>query len=264
MRALVTGVTRGIGRSLVEHLVDGGWQVVAVARDGQALRERATEWGPAVVPYAADVTDGPRLAQVADEAGDLDLVVANAGALLGAGAVWEGDADAWWRGVEINLRGAYLTLRAVLPRMVERGSGRVVLLASGIGTAPSPYDSGYGASKAAVLHLATTVQVELAGTGVRVFPVSPGMVATDMTRFPPELTRHLPQYADIPPEQFTPVQRLLELVDAIAAGDLDPLAGRFVHATDDRAALLGGMDPDDPRGRTLRLAPGWPDDPRGS
>lgn len=263
MRALVTGVTRGIGRSLVEHLVAGGWEVVAVARDEEVLRERAGAWGPAVTPYVADVTDAARLAEVADAAADLDLVVANAGALLGAGAVWESDPDAWWSGVEVNLRGVYLTLRAVLPRMIERGSGRVVVLASGIGTEPSPYDSGYGASKAAVLHLASTAQVELEGTGVRVFPVSPGMVATDMTQFPEELTRHLPRYADIPPDQYTPVDLLLGLVDEIATGRLDPLAGRFVHARDDRDRLLAEVDPADPRARTLRLAPAWPDDPRG-
>ncbi|MGD9956989.1 MAG: SDR family oxidoreductase [Candidatus Nanopelagicales bacterium] len=263
MRVLVTGVTRGIGRSVVEHLVAGGWEVAAVARDADALQALCDGWGPAVAPYVADVTDGPRLAAAVEAAGDLDLVVANAGALLGAGAVWESDPDAWWRGVEINLRGAYLTVRAVLPRMIERGSGRIVLLASGIGTAPSPYDSGYGASKAALLHLASTVQVELAGTGVRVFPVSPGMVATDMTRFPDELTRHLPQYADIPPEQFTPVDLLLGLLDEIASGRLDPIAGRFVHARDDRDLLLAAIDPADERARTLRLAPAWPDDPRG-
>jgi len=263
VRALVTGVTRGIGRSLVEHLVAGGWEVAAVARDTEALQGLAAEWGPQVTAYVADVTDGPRLAEAAAEAGDLDLVVANAGALLGAGSVWESDADAWWRGVEVNLRGAYLTLRAVLPRMIGRGSGRIVVMASGIGTAPSPYDSGYGASKAAVLHLASTAQAELEGTGVRVFPVSPGMVATDMARFPEELTRHLPQFADIRADQYTPVGRLLGLVDEIASGRLDPLAGRFVHASDDRGALLAGIDHDDPRGRTLRLAAGWPDDPRG-
>ena len=206
MKALVTGVTRGIGRSLVEHLVADGWDVAAVARDEAALGALAAAWDGRVTPYAADVTDGPRLAEVAAQVGDLDLVVANAGALLGAGAVWESDPDSWWRGVEVNLRGVYLTLHAVLPRMIARGSGRIVVLASGIGTGPSPYDSGYGASKAAVLHLASTVEAELAGSGVHVFPVSPGMVRTDMTRFPDELTRHLPEMADIPDDRFTPVE----------------------------------------------------------
>ena len=263
VKALVTGVTRGIGRSLVEHLVADGWDVAAVARDEAALGALAAAWDGRVTPYAADVTDGPRLAEVAAQVGDLDLVVANAGALLGAGAVWESDPDSWWRGVEVNLRGVYLTLHAVLPRMIARGSGRIVVLASGIGTGPSPYDSGYGASKAAVLHLASTVEAELAGSGVHVFPVSPGMVRTDMTRFPDELTRHLPEMADIPDDRFTPVELVLRLVDEIGTGRLDALAGRFVHARDDRDRLLAEVDPADPRPRTLRLAPAWLGDPRG-
>ena len=262
MKALVTGATRGIGRSLAEHLVAGGWEVAALGRSDATVRALATELGARVSPYAADVTDGPRMAEVAAAAGDLDLVVANAGALLGAGTIWESDPDAWWAGVEVNLRGVYLTLRAVLPRMIERGSGRIVVLASGIGTAPSPYDSGYGASKAAVLQLASTVQVELEGTGVRVFPVSPGMVKTAMTRFPVELTRHVPEMADIPDDRYTPVDLVLGLVDEIASGRLDPIAGRFVHARDDRDRLLAEIGPGDARTRTLRLAPAWPGDPR--
>jgi 3-oxoacyl-[acyl-carrier protein] reductase len=263
VKALVTGATRGIGRSLVEHLVAGGWELAALGRREDAVRELGSALGERVTPYVADVTDGPRMAEVAAAAGDLDLVVANAGALLGAGTLWESDPEAWWAGVEVNLRGVYLTLRAVLPQMIERGTGRIVVLASGIGTEPSPYDTGYGASKAAVLQLASSVQVELEGTGVRVFPVSPGMVQTDMTRFPDELTRHVPEMADIPDDRFTPVDLLLGLVDEIASGRLDPLAGRFVHARDDRDRLLAEIGPADARARTLRLAPAWRGDPRG-
>lgn len=259
MRALVTGATRGIGRSLVEHLAAGGAEVVAVGRDAQALRGLE---GGRVTTAVADVTDGQALARAAAQAGDLDLVVANAGALLGAGTVWESDPDAWWTGVEVNLRGVYLTLRAVLPRMIARGSGRVVVMASGIGTEPAPWDTSYGSAKAAVLSLAASVQVELAGTGVFVFPISPGMVRTGMTVFPPELTRHRPDLADIPDDRFTPVDLLLRLVDRVAAGDLDPLSGRFLHARDDHDRLLAELDPADPRPRTLRLAAAFPDDPR--
>lgn len=263
MRALVTGATRGIGRSLVEHLAAGGAQVVAVGRSADALEALAPSWGPLVVPAVADVTDRAALEAVAAEAGDLDLVVANAGALQGAGAVWESDPDAWWAGVEVNLRGVYLTLRAVLPGMIRRGSGRVVVMASGIGTAPAPWDTSYGASKAAAVSLASSVQLELEGTGVRVFPVSPGMVRTEMTVFPPELTAHRPDLADIPADAFTPVDLLLALVDRIAAGDLDPLAGRFVHARDDLDRLLTAVDPGDGlRARTLRVAPAYDGDPR--
>ena len=108
-----------------------------------------------------------------------------------------------------------------------------------------------------------SLQQELAGTGVGCFLVSPGMVRTDMTAFPESLTRHKPYLADIPDEHFSPVERFLGLLDEIASGRLDPLAGRFLHATDDLDALLAAVDGDDPRARTLRLAPAYDADPHG-
>jgi NADP-dependent 3-hydroxy acid dehydrogenase YdfG len=262
MRALVTGATRGIGRSLALHLAAGGAHVVAVGRDADALAALAAEH-PGIATAVADVTDAGALDAAVSGAGDLDLVVANAGVLLGAGALWEADEAAWWKGFEVNVRGAALTLRAALPRMIGRGSGRVVVMASGIGTAPSPWDTSYGAGKAAVLQLCSSVQIELEGTGVGVFPISPGMVRTDMTRFPDELTRHVPELADIPDDRFTDVALVLALVDRIASGALDPLAGRFLHARDDHDALLAAIGPDDDgRARTLRVAPAYEGDPR--
>jgi NADP-dependent 3-hydroxy acid dehydrogenase YdfG len=262
VRALVTGVTRGIGHALVGHLVERGAVVAAVARNEAALAREAQQWGGAVHPYVADVNDAAAMQAVVDSFGPVDLAVANAGALVGTGPLWEADPDEWWAGVEVNVRGVFHTLRAVLPGMLERGSGRIVLLTSGLGNSPGSYISGYAASKAAVTTLGASVQQELAGTGVGCFLVSPGMVRTDMTRFPESLTRHKPFLADIPEEHFTPVERLLELVDEIAAGELDALAGRFLHATDDRAALLAAVDAADARPRTLRLAPAHEGDPQ--
>jgi NADP-dependent 3-hydroxy acid dehydrogenase YdfG len=263
MTALVTGTTRGIGRALALHLASGGTDVVALGRDAAALAALASEGGPRIMTAAADVTDGAAVRRAVEAAGDLDLVVANAGVLLGAGALWEADVDAWWRGFEVNVLGPVHTLRAVLPRMIERGSGRVVVMASGIGTKPSPWDTSYGASKAAVLQLCSSVQQELEGSGVLLFPISPGMVRTDMTRFPEELTRHVPELADLPDDAFTPVELVLGLVDRIAAGGLDPLAGRFLHARDDLDRLLAEVDARDGlRARTLRVAPAYDGDPR--
>lgn len=262
MKALVTGVTRGIGRAVVSHLVGSGWTVAAVGRNEAALLDCAQEWGASVHPYVADVNDVDAMQHVARAAGPFDLVVANAGALTGTGPVWESDPDEWWSGVEVNIRGVYNTARATLPGMLERGSGRLVLLTSGLGNSPGSYISGYAASKAAVTTFGASLQQELAGTGVGCFLVSPGMVRTDMTAFPETLTRHKPYLADIPDEHFTPVERLLELVDEIAAGRVDPLAGRFLHATDDLDALIEAIAADDVRARTLRMAPAHGSDPQ--
>jgi 3-oxoacyl-[acyl-carrier protein] reductase len=261
MKALVTGVTRGIGRSLVDHLVAGGWEVAAVGRREPELRELAAAWGPTVVPYAADVTDAPRMAQVAADADALDLVVANAGALTASGRFWEADLGDWWRGFEVNTLGVVATARAVLPAMVARGSGRLVLVTSGIGNAPGPWSSQYAASKAAVTRFGESVAAELVGTGVHCFHISPGMVRTDMTQWPEELVRHRPELGDVPDDAWTPVERVLTLVDRISDGSLDDLSGRFLHATDDPDLLRAGVESSGPAARTLRLAPAWDADP---
>ncbi|MDA8436622.1 MAG: SDR family NAD(P)-dependent oxidoreductase [Actinomycetales bacterium] len=261
MRALVTGVTRGIGRSLVDHLVAGGWEVAAVGRRETALRELAAAWGPTVRPYVADVTDRAALERVASAAGDLDLVVANAGALTAAGRFWESDVEEWWHGFEVNTRGVAVTARAVLPAMVARGSGRLVLMTSGIGNAPSPWGSQYAASKAAVTRFGESLAQELEGTGVHCFHISPGTVRTDMTLWPADLLRFRPELARIPDDDWTPVDRVQMLLDRIASGSLDALSGRFLHATDDPDRLLAAVRVAGPRARTLRLVPAEDADP---
>jgi NADP-dependent 3-hydroxy acid dehydrogenase YdfG len=261
MRALVTGVTRGIGRTMVDHLVAGGWEVAAVGRREDELRDLAVGWGPSVVPYVADVTDAARMRQVAADAEALDLVVANAGALTASGRFWEVDLGEWWRGFEVNTLGVVATARAVLPAMVARGGGRLVLMTSGIGNAPGPWSSQYAASKAAVTRFGESVAAELDGTGVRCFHISPGMVRTDMTVWPEELVARRPDLGEIPDEAWTPVERVLTLLDRIADGSLDDLTGRFLHATDDPDALIAAVAATGEKARTLRLAAAHDGDP---
>ena len=177
------------------------------------------------MPYVADVTDAARMAAVAADADALDLVVANAGALTAPGRFWESDLGEWWRGFEVNTLGVVATARAVLPAMVARGSGRLVLMTSGIGNAPGPWSSQYAASKAAVTRFGESLAAELDGTGVRCFHISPGLVRTDMTDWPAELVRHRPDLADLPDEAWTPVERVLTLLDRIAAGSPRPARG---------------------------------------
>lgn len=241
--AVVTGASRGIGRGVVEHLVSSGWRVAALARDAGALASLAAQHGSdRVLPLVADVTDGPAMAQAFAALAALwrvpDLVVANAGAYTAVGPTWETDPDDWWHDVRVNVLGTYTTLRAALPGMVARGSGRVVVTSSGMGQYPSPWSSGYGASKAALTHLVASVARELDGSGVRIFAVSPGMVRTDMTRWPRALLAHQPELAALPESAFRPVSDMGGMVDDLASGRFDPLAGRFLHVRDDREALL--------------------------
>lgn len=241
--ALVTGASRGIGRALVMDLCARGWSVGALARDGAALATLASTCAAGCVrPLEADVTDAPALAGAVDsfqaQWGAPDLVVANAGVFSAVGPSWEVDPDVWWRDLEVNVRGVMLTLHAVIPGMVARGSGRIVVVSSGMGRAPSPWSSAYGASKAAVTHLAASVAAELAGSGVSVFAISPGMVRTDMTQWPEQLIAHRPDLAAMPESAYLPVSDALGLVADLASGRFDALSGRFIHVRDDRDALL--------------------------
>lgn len=241
--ALVTGASRGIGRGLVEHLVASGWHVAALARGAAALGRLAQEQAPdRVLPLVADVTDGAAMAEAFAATVGIwrvpDLVIANAGAYSAVGPTWLTDPDDWWRDVTVNLRGTVTTLRCALPGMLSRGRGRIVVVSSGMGQHASPWSSAYGASKAAVTHLVSSVAAELAGTGVVVFAISPGMVRTSMTRWPQALLEHRPDLADLPDSAFHPIGDAAALVDHLASGRLDGLTGQFIHVRDDRERLL--------------------------
>lgn len=236
---VVTGASRGIGRTIALHLAREGARVVAVARDREKLETLAAEVPDAewmVMP--ADVTSRKDMRRLATEVlsvwGTPHLVVANAGRLEPIGPLWESDPDEWWRDVEINLRGSFLSVRDFVPLMVEAGRGRVILFGGGGSTRVFPWVSAYAMSKAALLRLAETLDLELEGTGVHAFSVSPGFVRTDMTerfadteegrRFIPDLAAVLDRDGATPPEACA------QLVSRIARGDCDPLHGRFLHA----------------------------------
>lgn len=262
--AVVTGASRGIGRAIAMTLAGAGARIALLARDPDSLATTARACDPTgndVHTAAVDVTDpaavGAAVAGVEERFGRIDLLVNSAGAIESAeGPLWEADPDDWWRVFEVNVRGVALMLRAAIPGMVQRGSGRVVNMASGMGVRPVPEYSAYSASKAALLRMTDAMTVPLSDTGVRVFDVSPGLVRTDMTDAMPIWQNHRP-------DQFFDVTRVAYLVLDIATGRLDALAGRFIHAgRDDVEELLRGADAIAAAdARTLRLRPYGADDP---
>ena len=258
--ALVTGGSRGLGRETAVALAQDGFAVAVTGRTAADLEETVAACGGNGLALPGDATDRAAVREAVErttrELGPIDLLVANAGRFGAGGKLWELDPDDWWRDAEVNLRGPLLALHAVLPSMVERGSGRVVVLGSGFGNRPVPYGSGYSASKAAVQRLVEATAAELDGTGVVVLCISPGFVETDMTRaFPPGFVEGHPEFADPSPDRWTPPSAFTSLVRRVAAGELDELSGRFVHVTTDvEAARAAAADPEP---GTLRLVP-WP------
>ncbi len=260
--ALVTGASTGIGRELALALARRGAAVAGLARGRErlesAMQEIADETGARTVAVAADVSDRPGIeasvASVVEQLGDIDLLVNSAGLIDAAEVpVWEADSDQWWAVVTSHIRGAQLTIGAVVPRMVERGRGRVVNLASGMGTRPVPEYSAYTVAKAGQIRLTETLAASLEGTGVSAFNIAPGLVETEMTRSMPMWEGHT---------AWTPPERVVELVCAAAGGELDQWSGRFLRAGGDLPEQVREVTPRD-GARQLRLRPYGPEDPMG-
>jgi NAD(P)-dependent dehydrogenase (short-subunit alcohol dehydrogenase family) len=173
---VVTGGSRGIGRAVVERFAAAGDHVVAVGRDLDALQ--AT---PAAAVEACDVSDETAVGEAFARIGRVDVVVNNAGVSTSA-PLARTTLDDWQAQLDVNATGAFLCTRAALPGMLERGTGRVVTVASTAGRAGSRYTAAYTASKHAAVGLMRAVAAEVAGTGVTANAVCPTFVRTDMTR----------------------------------------------------------------------------------
>jgi 3-oxoacyl-[acyl-carrier protein] reductase len=231
MRAFVTGGGRGIGAGIARALAGDGWDVVVCARSSKQVQAVADEIGGESVQV--DVADRRSVERAFAEAGDVDLLVANAGVDQEQAPSWEIDPTEWWRVYEINVLGVHLCCRAAIPGMLERGRGRIVITASGAAYLPGGDRTAYPPSKAAVCRYGETLANELAGR-IPVFFFSPGLVRTEMT----EGMGLFPEDAPWTPPELAP-----ELVRKLATGRYDALAGRYLHAEhDDVDELLGRID----------------------
>ena len=222
--ALVTGGGRGIGANIARALAREGYTVTVTGRTEPEVSAVATEIGGRAL--IGDVTERDDVERWAAEAGHVDLLVCNAG-ISGPEGPFPA-ADEWWRTFEVNVLGVFLCCHAFGPRMVERGGGRIVNVASGAAYLPATIRSSnaYGASKAAVHRFSELLATQLAPDNVFVFSISPGLVRTSMTD----------RYGDDLP--WTPPECAPELVVALASGELDALAGRYLHAEHDPPAEL--------------------------
>jgi len=222
--ALVTGGGRGIGAGMARELASAGARVAVAARTREQVEEIAQEIGG--LALEVDVTDRSgverMVAQTERELGPIDLLAANAGIGNVSGGIWESEPDEWWRVLEVNVLGVYLTCRAVIPGMLERGSGRIVITGSGAGYLPNASSTAYTSSKAAVNRFAETLANSLGETPVHVFLISPGLVRTEMTEG---------NFSDDAP--WTPPELAPQLVRVLASGRADALAGRYLHAEHD-------------------------------
>jgi short-subunit dehydrogenase len=230
---VVTGAGRGIGREIASALAAEGMSLLLLARTGSQVRDLAdalaASCGVKVLPAAVDVSDSEAVARVVQHAeqqlGTVDLLVNNAATIESREVpFWDGDVEEMWRVVETNLRGPLLMTHALLPPMVQRGHGHVVNIASRAraATATGTY-TGYAVSKRALSVLTQSLVGPLAGSGVVVLDVLPGLVRT-------ELTLSMPVWTTREDVQWDAAAATARVVTDIARGRYDDQAGAVLEA----------------------------------
>jgi 3-oxoacyl-[acyl-carrier protein] reductase len=197
-------------------------RVAVTGRTAEQVEGVASEIGGlALVGDVSRSGDVERWVHRTEEAlGPIDLLAANAGIGSPDGATWDIPVEAWWHVLEVNVLGVHLSCRAVIPGMLERGRGRIVITGSGAAYLPGSQHTAYPTSKAAVCRYGETLANELEKR-IPVFFFSPGLVRTEMTgRFGDDLP-------------WTPPELAPRLVRVLASGRADSLAGRYLHAEHD-------------------------------
>jgi len=179
--AIVTGASAGIGKAIALELVRHGAQVVAAGRDRDRLEGALEGAGPAVVPFVADVTDAGQVdalvAATLVRHGKIDALVNNAG-VLRPGSALESSLEDYDLQMDVNVRGPFLACRAVLPSMVEAGSGSIVNIGSINSLVAESKLVAYTASKGAVMMMTKAIALDHAADGIRANCICPGFVDT--------------------------------------------------------------------------------------
>ena len=180
MRYWLVGASEGLGRSLAHKLSLMGVELALSARKVDRLQDLADELPSAASIYPLDVSDLRAVKATAEDVGQIDCVIYMAGVYWPMD-VKHWDADAVEAMCNINFTGAARVMGAIVPKMIERNEGHVVLIGSLSGFRGLPGAIGYGASKAGMMHLAENMYAELHKTGIKVQLVNPGFIKTRLT-----------------------------------------------------------------------------------
>jgi 3-oxoacyl-[acyl-carrier protein] reductase len=220
--ALVTGASRGIGRAIAEELARAGASVVVGYRSGKnEAEELATAIGGRAVQ--ADVSTADEAKRLVEEAGDIDVLVNNAG-LTRDGLLARMSDDDWRTVIETNLSSVFYTCRAVTRPMMKKRGGSIVNISSIVGVHGNWGQTNYGASKAGIIGFTKSLARELGSRNIRANVVAPGYVRT-------ALTEVLPDEATAAMVQQTPLGRV---------ADPEEIAGAVRFLASDQASFITG------------------------
>ena len=238
--AVVTGGAQGIGRAIVERLLDSGAAVAIWDRD-LALAERTAAELVArgkLEVFAADVTDLAAVERARDETvaalGRIDILVNNAGIAGPNRTTWEYPPEAWDEVIAVNLTGPFYCCRAVVPGMIARNYGRIVNIASIAGKEGNPNAPAYSASKAGLIALTKSLVKELAGYDIAVNCVTPAAAKTAI--FDQMSESHIAyMLSKIPRGRFVDVDEIAATVAFAASADCSFTTGAVFDLSGGRA-----------------------------
>ncbi|MEQ5835070.1 SDR family oxidoreductase [Marinobacter sp. NFXS9] len=213
--ALITGSTKGIGRSIAEEMARAGAKVVISSRKAEVCEQVAgelKEQGFEAIAVPCHVGRKDDLQNLVDKTlaawGRIDVLVCNAATNPVYGPTQDMTDDAWDKIMDTNVKGTFWLTQMVLPHMAERGDGQVILLSSIAGIRGNTVIGTYGVSKAAEAALARNLAVEWGPKGIRVNSIAPGLVRTDFAKALVEDPERLKRV-----EEKTPLRRIGEPVD---------------------------------------------------
>jgi 3-oxoacyl-[acyl-carrier protein] reductase len=238
--AVVTGGAQGIGFATAQRLLSSGAGVVLWDRDARCL-DQACAALSALGPVSATVVELTDEAAVQAatrhaiaERGGLDILVNNAGITGGNAPTWELEPAVWRQVMEVNLIAPYLTCRAVVPHMLERGWGRIVNVASVAGKEGNPNASHYSASKAGLIALTKSLAKEVATRGILVNAVAPAVAKTGL--FSQMTQAHIDyMLSKIPMGRFVEVQEIAAMIAWLSSDDCSFTTGAVMDLSGGRA-----------------------------
>jgi 3-oxoacyl-[acyl-carrier protein] reductase len=238
--AVITGGARGIGYAIAERMLASGatvslWDVdAAKLQESQSKLAKGGTVSVAVVDIADESSVQKAAESVAAQHGKIDIVVNNAGITGGNAPTWELAPDVWRKVIDINLVGAYLVCRAIVPFMLKNGYGRIVNVASIAGKEGNPTASHYSASKAGLISLTKSLGKELATKNVLVNCITPAAAKTDI--FDQMEQKHIDfMLSKIPMNRFLQVEEAAALVSWLASEDCSFSTGAVFDISGGRA-----------------------------
>jgi len=242
--AIVTGASRGIGRSIAEVFIREGARVILCGRKQETIEQVAREMGTRAKPVVCHVGKADQIENLVETAmrefGGIDILVNNAGTNIAQGPCLQMDEGQFDKMVEINLKSTFRLMKLVAPGMCERGSGSIINLASIAGLRPQFQSLLYSMTKAALIMMTQSYALELGPMGVRVNAIAPGLIQTTLSEyFWKDEARHDKQLGSQPIKHLGQPVEIAEVALMLASGGSSFLTGQTLVV--DGGYLLSSM-----------------------